>query len=135
MIDVPLTSNQLAEQRTEMGFGRTVMALERTLMAWIRTSLSLISFGFTIFKFLDAVQEKGGGNMREHAPRNLGLFMILLGMGLLLLAIFQYVAAMKTIRAFSERKTQISLSLIGAVGVLLVGIFALLNMFFGFGGF
>ena len=135
MSETPLTSNQLAEERTEMGFGRTVMALERTLMAWIRTSLSLISFGFTIFKFLEAIQEKGGAQMREHAPRNLGLFLILLGMGLLVFAIIQFKAAMKTVHGFSKRKTPVSLSLIGAIGVLLVGLFTILNIFFGFGGF
>jgi putative membrane protein len=135
MNDTPLTSNQLAEQRTEMGFGRTVMALERTLMAWIRTSLSLISFGFTIFKFLQAMQEKGGGGMRENAPRNLGLFLILMGMGVLTLAIFQFRRAMTNVQQFSETKPQFSISMIGAIGVLIVGLLTLLNMFFGLGGF
>ena len=54
----PLTSN-------EMALDRTLMALERTLMAWIRTSLSLISFGFTIYKFLQALGDKGGVAIRE----------------------------------------------------------------------
>jgi len=134
MNDTPLTSNQLAEQRTEMGFGRTIMALERTLMAWIRTSLSLISFGFTIFKFLQAMQDKSSG-IRENAPRNLGLFMILLGMGVLVLAIFQFKRALGQIEVFSEKKPQFSISLIGAIGVLLVGLFTILNIFFGLGGF
>ncbi len=134
MKDAPLTSNQLAAERTEMGFGRTIMALERTLMAWIRTSLSLISFGFTIFKFLQAMQDKTD-TMRENAPRNLGLFMILLGMGVLVLAIFQFIHARKTVRVFSERKPPFSISLITAAGVLLVGLFTLLNTLFGFGGF
>ncbi len=135
MTETPLTSNQLAQERTEMGFGRTVMALERTLMAWIRTSLSLISFGFTIYKFLEAMQAKGTAHMRENAPRNLGLFLILLGMGLLVFAIIQFNTASKSVHEFSDRKTQVSLSLVGAVGVLLVGVFTLLNIFFGFGGF
>lgn len=134
MNDTALTSNQLARERTEMGFERTVMALERTLMAWMRTSLSLISFGFTIFKFLQAMQDKSAA-IRENAPRNLGLFMILLGMGVLMLAIVQFTSARKEVRAFSERKLQFSISLIGAVGILIVGLFTLLNMFFGLGGF
>jgi inner membrane protein YidH len=135
MNDTPLTSNQLAEQRTEMGFGRTVMALERTLMAWIRTSLSLIGFGFTIFKFLELMQEKSGGAMRENAPRNLGLFLIFLGIFVLSLAIFQFRRAMANVRRFSETKPQFSISMIGAVGVLLVGLLTILNIFFGLGGF
>lgn len=135
MTDIPLTPNQLAGERTEMGFARSVMALERTLMAWIRTSLSLISFGFTIFKFLEAMQDKSGTHIRENAPRNLGIFLIFLGMGLLVLAIFQFNKATKVLHEFSDRKTQFSLSLIGAIGVLLAGLFMISNIFFGFGGF
>ena len=135
MNDIGLTANQLAVDRTELGFGRTIMALERTLMAWIRTSLSLISFGFTIFKFLEAMQDASGSGTRPNAPRNLGLFMILLGMGVLVLAIFQFTRARKEVQAFSERKPQFSISLIGAVGVLIVGLLTLLNIFFGLGGF
>lgn len=135
MNDAVLTSNQLAVERTELGFGRTVMALERTLMAWIRTSLSLISFGFTIFKFLQAMQDKSGSGIRENAPRNLGLFMILLGMGVLVLAIFQFMEARKVVEAYGEGKPQYSISLIAGAGVLLVGLFTLLNILFGFGGF
>lgn len=135
MSEILLTPNELATNRTTMAFDRTVMALERTLMGWIRTSLSLISFGFTIFKFLEALHKGGSTTVRENAPRNLGLALILLGMVTLILAIFQFRNAMKTVQAFSDTKVPVSLSEIGAIGVILIGIFALLNMFFGFGGF
>lgn len=135
MSSVPLTSNEMASERTEMAFGRTVMALERTLMAWIRTSVSLIGFGFTIFKFLEALQSKGMTTIREHAPRNLGLFLILLGMLTLLFAIIQFKTAMKKVSVYSEIKPGISISFYGAIGVLLVGLFTLMNIIFGFGGF
>jgi len=135
MTSTILTANEMAVQRTEMGFGRTVMALERTLMAWIRTSLSLISFGFTIFKFLQAMQDLNRGPMRENAPRNLGLFLILLGMGVLILAIFQFNKAMVRVRSFSETKPQFSLSLVCAIGILIVGVLMILNIFVGLGGF
>jgi len=38
----------------------TLMAADRTLMAWTRTSLSMLSFGFTIFKILQAFQDAEG---------------------------------------------------------------------------
>jgi putative membrane protein len=36
---------------TRLAVDRTRLAYERTLMAWIRTAISLITFGFTIYKF------------------------------------------------------------------------------------
>jgi putative membrane protein len=135
MSEARKSADQMAEDRTEMAFDRTVMALERTLMAWIRTSVSLISFGFTIYKFLEAVQDKGTVRLREHAPRNLGLFLITLGIGLLVLGIIQYKRALKRFAGLATKKIPTSLALIGAGGVILVGLFTLLNMFFGIGGF
>lgn len=135
MTDTPLTSNQLAAERNDMAFGRTVMALERTLMAWIRTSLSLISFGFTIYKFLTALKPESGVVIHEQAARNLGLFLILLGLGTLTLAVVQFLNAQRRVGELSAIRPQFSLALIGAIGVILVGIFAILNVLFGIGGF
>lgn len=135
MTEAPLTSNQLAEERTDLALRRTVMALERTLMAWLRTAVTLISFGFTIYKILQGLEEKGHVAMRQNAPRNLGLFLILLGMGLLIMGILQYTTVKKSMLGASERKPPVSLTLIAAIGVLLVGVFTLLNIFFGLGGF
>ncbi|BFM39252.1 DUF202 domain-containing protein [Synechocystis sp. LKSZ1] len=44
----PLSTNELASDRTELAKYRSRAAADRTLMAWIRTSLSLIGFGFGI---------------------------------------------------------------------------------------
>ena len=128
------STNELAYERNEMSFGRTYLALERTLMAWIRTAMSLIGFGFTIYKFLEAMAQKGG-QMRENAPRNMGLFLIFMGMGILVLAIFQFNRGLKTFSVFSEMKPPLPLSLVAAAGVLLVGILATVNILFGFGEF
>ncbi|MEJ1963151.1 MAG: DUF202 domain-containing protein [Gammaproteobacteria bacterium] len=38
---------------TKLSLTRTRLAGERTLMSWIRTSFSMISFGFTMGKFLE----------------------------------------------------------------------------------
>src|SRR6187399_512333 len=63
---------------SDMGAMRTIMAADRTLMAWIRTSLSMLSFGFTIYKFLQTIASEGP---MEHpnSPQQVGLF--LTGMG------------------------------------------------------
>jgi len=135
MSDIPRNTQELAFDRTELAWGRSIMALERTLMAWIRTSLSLIGFGFAMFKFLQVMQHEGTTSVRASSARNLGLFFILLGMSLLVLAIIQFQKAMTKIRQFSGRKPQFSLSLVGAIGVLAAGLITLLNTLIGFGGF
>ena len=70
---------------------RTRMAVERTLMAWVRTSLSMISFGFTIYKFLQVFQEQASSPvLRPQSPRNLGLMLIGIGTAALIAASVQY---------------------------------------------
>jgi putative membrane protein len=70
---------------------RTLMAAERTLMAWVRTALSMISFGFTIFKFLEYAQEQGMKPLiRTHGPREVGLTLIGIGIFALIIACVQH---------------------------------------------
>jgi putative membrane protein len=64
----------------DLGQKRTVMAADRTLMAWIRTSLSMLSFGFTIYKFLDALADSHQ-IANSSSPRHIGMFLV--GMGTL----------------------------------------------------
>jgi len=79
-----LNSNQLAVDRTRL-------AHERTLMAWIRTATSLISFGFTIYKFFQYLQEKATApNDRRFGPREFALVMIGTGLMALALATWQH---------------------------------------------
>jgi putative membrane protein len=80
---------------------RTVMGADRTLLAWVRTSLSVISFGFTVFKVLEALQKTEIGKVfRAHTPRNIAIFMLLLGTIPLVLAMYQY---QRTLRRLGGR--------------------------------
>ena len=70
--------------RNEMALERTQLAHERTLMAWIRTSVSLISFGFSIYKFFDLSTAKVAAKGMM-GPRPFAMLMI--GTGIIALAI------------------------------------------------
>jgi len=63
------------------------------MMAWIRTALSLFSFGFTIYKVLQAFEEAGkvlpGANI--NTPRVVGLFLTGTGTLAILIGTTQYV--------------------------------------------
>ena len=87
------TSKQLA-------LDRTYLAHERTLMAWVRTAVSLISFGFTIYKFFQYLRGQSGGASvgNESGARQFALMMISIGLVSLLLATLQQWQLRKKIR-------------------------------------
>jgi uncharacterized membrane protein YidH (DUF202 family) len=83
-MDSQVDSNELANLRTKMAYGRTRKASERTLMAWIRTSLSMISFGFSIDTFFRSYLKAQQGKAELlRGPEILGL--VLVGLGTLVL--------------------------------------------------
>jgi putative membrane protein len=127
--------------RTTLAFQRTRMSADRTLMAVIRTSLSLIGFGFTIYQFFRYLRETAGAPhlLRTEAPRKFGIALVALGVVMLSLGIWRHVAFMLELRA--ERKTYtdhrlipgedkfpISITLITATLLLLVGLIAIVSM-------
>jgi len=138
-------SVELASRRTGMSFQRTRMGADRTLMSVIRTSLSLIGFGFTIFqvfqKLYDAQILK-----RAQAPRNFGQALVMLGIAALVLGIVYHVRFMLELRrqreemradglVHGESRFPVSQTLIIAVLLLALGLFAMVSMVFSVGPF
>lgn len=109
---------------TKLAAERTRLAYERTLMAWVRTATSLISFGFTIFKFFEYLQEdKKVAPLHQFlGPRRFGMMMIGIGLVALLLATFQHVKSMRVLRADYPSApyslASVMAALIGVLGVL-----------------
>ena len=126
----------LAEERTDVAMERTRMAAERTLMAWVRTTLSMISFGFTIFKFFQYLQQTGGAaQWRPEMPKNLGLFLVILGTVMLFLALVQHWGFLKGLKKRTGKKMPVSLATIAAICITLMGLLAFINLTFNIGGF
>ena len=71
---------------------RTRLSIERTMMSWVRTATALIGFGFTIVQFFARFQDTPGVAPAyfPHAPRYLGLSLILCGIMALLISIWEY---------------------------------------------
>jgi len=139
--ELDLMSAELSSRRTALSFQRTRMSADRTLMSIIRTSLALIGFGFTIFQFFRYLRESAGAAqvVRSSAPRNFGLALVLLGVGMLFLGIWRHVAFMLELRA--ERKAfagrglipgddrfPVSTTLLVAVLLLAIGLVAIVGM-------
>ena len=140
-----LVSTELSARRTGMSFQRTRMSADRTLMSVIRTSLSLIGFGFTIFQVFQKLYE-AKVFQRAQAPHNFGLALVLLGITMLVLGIIYHVRFMLGLRRerhkmradrliHGESEFPVSMTLIVALLLLLVGLLAIVSMVFRVGPF
>ena len=84
---------------TRLAVDRTRLAHERTLMASVRTATSLISFGFTIYKFFQ-LELKGQPAQVEPliGARGFALIMIAIGLVALALSTFEHRRSMQAMR-------------------------------------
>lgn len=94
------STNQLAEDRTDLAAIRTLMAADRTLMAWVRTALSMISFGFTIYKVLQGFTDAGVHLAHPDTPRRVGLFLTGMGTVSMVLGAIEYWLTIKGLRDY-----------------------------------
>jgi putative membrane protein len=138
-------SVELSSRRTGMSFQRTRMSADRTLMSVIRTSLSLIGFGFTIYQVFEKLRD-AGTLKHAAAPRNFGVALVALGILMLIGGIIYHLQFMYGLRETRKAMTAeglihgeshfpISLTLITAVILLLVGVAAIISMLFQIGPF
>lgn len=119
----------------DLGYQRTRLAADRTLMAWIRTSVSMISFGFTIYKFFMYLRQSNliSGELTLHGPRNLGLMLVGLGTLLMGLAIVEYLMYQRWLSREMKVKFPLSTALLAAVLISLIGVLALINLLYNVG--
>jgi putative membrane protein len=119
-------SDSLAQfpDSTALAVERTRLAHERTLEAWVRTSVSLISFGFTIYKFFEYLRESEQTSHVANAldPRRFGSSMIVIGLLMLVVAVIQHQRALKVLEARygngPRSLASIVAILVGALGIL-----------------
>jgi putative membrane protein len=135
----PDTSTLLSMRRTGMSFQRTRLSADRTLMSVIRTSISLISFGFTIAQFFSKLKQADMLRGAQDAPKNFGLALVWLGIGMLVLGVvyhLQFMSGLRKLRAemrsegliHGESHFPASLTLLVALALLVVGILAMLSL-------
>jgi putative membrane protein len=113
---------------TKLAVERTRLAHERTLMAWVRTSTSLISFGFTIYKFFQYLHQEGADRPAQLlGTRHFALLMILIGLVSLLVATIQHRQSLTVLRAqYRDVPYSLATVMAGLIGVL--GIVGLLSV-------
>src|SRR5215467_3795852 len=114
---------------TKLAYDRTLLAYERTMMAWVRTAASLITFGFTIYKFFQIESEKIAERHRLIGPHEFSLLLVIIGLLSLLLATLEYRHNIKIIKTQYPGVPR-SLAMIVAGLVSVLGILALFVVIF-----
>ena len=131
---------EMSMRRTGMSFQRTRMSDDRTLMSVIRTSLSLIGFGFTIYQTFQKLHD-AGTIANPNAPRNFGIILVLLGILMLIVGMVHHVQFMLELRrtrgemikqglVHGQSQFPVSITFMVSVGLLLLGMAAIVNMVF-----
>ena len=114
---------------TRLAFDRTRAAYERTMMAWIRTSTSLITFGFSIYKFFQIEVPPPGRQNRIIGPHGFALILVSIGVFSLILATLEYRQNIRTLGAeFAGQRR--SLAVLVAALISMLGILALVVIIF-----
>jgi putative membrane protein len=115
----------------ELAMERNRLAMDRTMMAWVRTATSLISFGFTIYKFFEYMTQSGQARAdgRSIGAREFGMLMIAAGVITLAIATFEHYRAMREFRRISGRKVY-SLATVPAALISVLGLAALIAVWF-----
>jgi putative membrane protein len=123
-MDAKTSPSPAPDKGTRLAADRTFLAHERTLMAWVRTATSLISFGFTIYKFFEFDADRGGPvTSRVLSPRQFGMIMIGTGLVALFLSTIEHRQSLKQLREeFGTTRRSVS-AVVGAI-ISVVGLLA-----------
>ena len=111
------------DRNTRLAIERTFLAHERTLMAWVRTASSLITFGFSIYKFF---QLEGNDFMTVQVvgPRAFSMILIIIGVVALMLATLQHRRQLRILRMEYDNPPAstagLVAGLISAIGLLAI---------------
>jgi putative membrane protein len=117
------------DNSTILAFDRTRAAYERTMMAWIRTATSLITFGFTIYKFFQIEAPPPGRQNRLIGPRGFAFILVSIGLFSLILATIEHRQNIRTLGERYSGKLR-SLAVLVAALISILGVLALVAIIF-----
>ena len=124
----PLPAPRL-DRSTELAIARTRAAYERTIMAWIRTATSLITFGFSIYKFFQLETPRAEERKHLIGPRQFAIMLVSIGLISLVIATVENRQNLHTLGGIPGA-TRRSLSGLVAALISILGIVALVLMVF-----
>lgn len=127
MADDKAHGTPMLDLSTRLAFERTWVAYERTMLAWVRTATSLITFGFSVYKFFQIFREESGRTSHLLGSRQFGLLLVSIGLASLALATLEYRQNIRMLGAQYQGRPR-SLAVIVAALISILGILALTVM-------
>src|SRR5690242_14511126 len=118
-------SAPVLDTSTELAFARTRAAYERTMMSWVRTATSLITFGFSIYKFFQIERPAVVHHGQLIGARGFAFLLVSIGLISLVLATVEHSHNIRALRARCPDGHR-SLAVLLAALISLLGIFALI---------
>ena len=125
MSNHPLGTATRPSTATTLAFERTRIAYERTMMAWIRTATSLITFGFSVYKFFEFEMKNAPAATMLVGPRGFGLGLIVIGLLSMLVGTIEHA---RDLRGLRRQYVDMPRSMSGLVAIVVgaLGLCALL---------
>ena len=78
------------------------MAYERTMMAWVRTGTSLITFGFSVYKFFQLDEAVTLSGRMVVGPREFAMALIVVGLLALVLGTLEHARDLRSLRSWTR---------------------------------
>jgi inner membrane protein YidH len=124
-------ATEKAADASTLAVNRTRLAYDRTLLAWVRTATSLITFGFTIYKFFQFESARADHPRPERliGPTQYALLMIVIGIVALVLATLEHRRDLRALRAQFPGEHRTLAGILAAL-VSLLGLVALFAVLF-----
>jgi len=115
------------DSATRLAIERTRVAYDRTMMAWVRTATSLITFGFTVYKFFQLQRYGDFAPRHRIGPREFGLTLVSIGLVSLILAAWDNRQNMESLRSQYPNVPYSKATMLGAL-IFLLGMTGLILM-------
>lgn len=114
---------------TRLAYDRTRLANDRTMMAWVRTSTSMITFGFSVYKFFQ-IERATGRPAYVIGPREFSLLLVCIGVIALVVATLEYRANMKALISEYPGIVRSQVPVVTAALLSVLGLLAVLAILF-----
>jgi putative membrane protein len=131
MINTPQAPEFRPDLATRLAIERTRVAYERTVMAAIRTSTSLITFGFSAYKFFQFEVAQHVQKTHIIGPKHFGMAMIVLGLVSLLFAWIEYHRDNRALRADYPGLPSSSIGIVAGLVMALGGVLFVITLLNG----